>query len=65
MVVSKNKKKVNTQFPEQIVFHHRGLTVLFKSFSTRVVKAMLEIKDKSNFIKDKDRGVQIKDCPLK
>ena len=45
--------------------HNRDLTVFFKSFSARVVKAMLEIKDNSNFIKDKDRGVQIKDCPLK
>ena len=64
MVVSK-KKKVITRFPERIVFHNRGLTALFKSFSARVVKAMLEIKDNSNFIEDKDRGVQIKDCPLK
>ena len=59
------KKKVNTRFsnslPERIVFHNRGLTVLFKSFSALVVKGMLEIKDNSNFIKDKDRGVQIKD----
>ena len=41
----KKKEKVNTWFPEQIVFHNRGLTVLFKSFSARVVQAMLEIKD--------------------
>ena len=61
MVVSKKKKKVNTRFPERIVFHDPGLTVPFKSFSARVVKAMLQIKDNSNFIKDKDRGVQIKD----
>ena len=41
------------------------MTVLIKSFSARVVKVMLEIKDNSNFMEDKDRGVQIKDCPLK
>ena len=39
--------------------------LLFKSFSSLVAKAMLEIKDNSNFIKDKDRRVQLKDCPLK
>ena len=39
--------------------------LLFKSFSALVIKAMLEIKNNSNFIKDKDRRVQLKDCPLK
>ena len=54
----KKKKRSTLGFP-WVVLHNRGWTVLFKFFSA------IAIKDNSNFIKDKDRGVQIEDCPLK
>ena len=67
MVVAKKKKKRSTPVFPSLVFHYRGLTVLFKFFSAVAVifSAILEIKDNSNLIKDKGQGVQIKDCPLK
>ena len=58
------KEKVNTRFPNRFMFDNPGLSVRFKSFSARVVIAMLEIKDNSNFIKgqgqaDSNRGLSI------